>query len=83
MPTAQRSYVVNFGVTGVNPNTFVNVNLFKHRLYFTQKDTLKVWYLPVDSLGGAASPLDFGGIARNGGYLQGMATWRTTSALAT
>jgi len=69
------SYLVNYGVTGVNPNTFINVNLFKNRLYFTEKNTLKVWYLPVNSLGGAASPLDFGGIARNGGYLQGMATW--------
>ena len=69
------TYLVNFGVTGVNPNTFVNVNLFKNRLYFTQKDTLSVWYLPTNSLGGAASQLDFGGIARNGGFLQGMATW--------
>ena len=69
------TYLVNFGVTGVNPNTFANVNLFKNRLYFTQKNTLKVWYLPVNALGGAASQLDFGGIARNGGFLQGMATW--------
>ena len=73
--TVVGAYIVNFGVTGVNPNTFVNVNLFKNRLYFTQKDTLKVWYLPVNSLGGAASQLDFGGVARNGGFLQGMATW--------
>jgi hypothetical protein len=63
------------GITGVNSNTFVNVNLFKNRLYFTQKDTLTCWYLPVDSIGGAASPLYFGGIARNGGYLQTMGTW--------
>jgi hypothetical protein len=69
------TYLVNYGVTGVNSNKFVNVNLFKNRLYFTEKDTLKVWYLPVNALGGAASELDFGGIARNGGYLQGMATW--------
>jgi hypothetical protein len=63
------------GITGVNSNTFINVNLFKNRLYFTQKDTLACWYLPVDSIGGAASPLYFGGIARNGGYLQAMGTW--------
>lgn len=63
------------GITGVNSNTFVNVNLFKNRLYFTQKDTLSCWYLPVDSIGGAASPLYFGGIARNSGYLQAMGTW--------
>jgi hypothetical protein len=73
--TTVGSYIVNFGVTGVNSNTFINVNLFKNRLYFTEKNTLKVWFLPVNALGGAASPLDFGGIARNGGFLQAMATW--------
>lgn len=73
--TTVGSYLVTFGISGVNSNKFVNVNLFKNRLYFTEKDSLKVWYLPVDSLGGAAVALDFGGIARNGGFLQGMATW--------
>jgi len=63
------------GITGVNSNKFVNVNLFKNRLYFTEKDSLNVWYLPVDSIGGAASPLYFGSIARNAGYLQAMGTW--------
>jgi hypothetical protein len=63
------------GITGVNSNKFVNVNLFKNRLYFTEKDSLTCWYLPVDSIGGAASPLYFGSIARNSGYLQAMGTW--------
>jgi hypothetical protein len=34
-----------------------------------------VWYLPVNSISGAANPLDFGAIARNGGYMQAMGTW--------
>ena len=63
------------GITGVDSSTFINVNLFKNRLYFTQKNTLTCWYLPVDSIGGAASPLYFGSIARNGGFLQAMGTW--------
>jgi hypothetical protein len=63
------------GITGVDSSTFINVNLFKNRLYFTQKNTMTCWYLPVDSIGGAASPLYFGGIARNAGYLQAMGTW--------
>ena len=68
------------GTTGgtsysINSNTFIHVNLFKNRLYFTEKNTMKVWYMPVNSLGGDAFPLDFGGIARNGGFIQGMATW--------
>jgi hypothetical protein len=63
------------GIDGVNNSKFVNVNLFKNRLYFTEKDSLTAWYLPVDSIGGTASPLYFGGIARNAGYLQAMGTW--------
>ena len=63
------------GVTGVNSNTFINVNLFKNRLYFTEKDTLTCWYLDVNAISGPASPLYFGGIARNAGYLQAMGTW--------
>jgi len=63
------------GITGVDSSNFIAVNLFKNRLYFTQKDTLNCWYLPVDSIAGAASPLYFGGIARNAGYLQAMGTW--------
>jgi hypothetical protein len=63
------------GITGVNSNRFVNVNLFKNRIYFTEKDTLTCWYLDVDAISGPASPLYFGGIARNGGFLQAMGTW--------
>ena len=44
-------------------------------MYFTQKDTLSCWYLDVDAIGGPASPLYFGGIARNAGFLQCMGTW--------
>ena len=72
--TVVGTYTV-IGITGVNSNTFVGVNLFKNRLYFTQKDTLACWYLDVDAIGGPASPLYFGGIARNSGYLQAMGTW--------
>jgi len=59
----------------IDSKNFIHVNLFKNRIYFTEKNTMKVWYLPVSALGGNAFPLDFGGIARNGGFIQGMATW--------
>jgi hypothetical protein len=77
-PSADATVVGTYnilGITGVDSSTFIHVNLFKNRLWFTQKDTMKVWYLPVDSVGGAAEAIDFGGIARNGGYLQAMGTW--------
>jgi hypothetical protein len=63
------------GITGVDSSTFINVNLYKNRLWFTQEDTLKVWYLPVNSIAGASAEINFGGIARNGGFLQAMGTW--------
>jgi hypothetical protein len=72
--TVNGSYTV-LGVSGVDSSTFINVNLFKNRLYYTQKDTLKVWYLGVNAIAGAANVLDFGGIARMGGYIQAMGTW--------
>lgn len=72
--TVVGSYTV-IGITGVDSSTFINVNLFKNRLYFTEKDTMICWYLDVDAIGGPASPLYFGGIARNAGYLQAMGTW--------
>ena len=72
--TVVGSYTV-IGITGVDSSSFISVNLFKNRLYFTQKNSLNCYYLPVDSIGGAASPLYFGSIARNAGYLQAMGTW--------
>lgn len=72
--TVVGTYTV-IGITGVDSSTFINVNLFKNRIWFTQKDTMKVWYLDVANIGGVATSIDFGGIARNAGYLQAMGTW--------
>ena len=73
--TTVGAYTINYAITGVNSNTFVHVNLFKNRLYFTQENSLDCWYLDVDAVSGPASPLLFGGIARNSGFLQAMGTW--------
>jgi len=73
--TTVGSYSVALYITGVNSNDLINVNLFKNRLYYVQKNTLKFWYLPTDAIGGLATEFDLGGIARRGGYLQAMGTW--------
>jgi len=62
-------------ITGVTTTTLVVPTLFKNRLWFIQKDTLKAWYLPTASVGGAANVLDLSSVARNGGTLIAMATW--------
>jgi hypothetical protein len=72
--TVMGSYTV-FGLTGVNSNTLVAVNLFKNRLYYTQENSLDFWYSGVDEISGALTKFPLGGIARNGGYLQAIGTW--------
>ena len=63
------------GITGVNSNTFVNINLFKNRLYFCVNNSLSFWYLDVEAISGPATEFPLGAIFRNGGYLQAMGTW--------
>jgi hypothetical protein len=60
--------------SGTSSAAFINVNVFKQRLYFIEKNTLKAWYLPASSISGTANPLDFTGIFKMGGYLVAMGT---------
>jgi len=66
---------VNFAITGVDPTLFINCNIFKSRLWFVEKNSLRVWYMPTLSIGGAASSLDFSSYFSRGGYLMAMGTW--------
>jgi hypothetical protein len=56
-------------VTGVTSSTFSNVFIHASKLFFIQKNTLRVWYLTVDSIAGAAVSFDFGASTRLGGFL--------------
>lgn len=62
-------------ITGVTTSTFSHVNVYRNRLYFVESGTMFVWYLPVDSIGGAASSLNMAGIFRKGGAAFFTATW--------
>jgi hypothetical protein len=72
--TVVGTYTV-FGITGVNSNTFINVNMCQNRLFFVQEESMTFWYLPVESINGAALDFPLGSIARSGGFLQAMGTW--------
>jgi hypothetical protein len=63
------------GISGVNSNTFININMCQNRLFFVEKNSMTFWYLPVESIGGAALDFPLGSIARSGGFLQAMGTW--------
>ena len=62
-------------ITGVTTTNLSNITLFKNRVWFVEKDTLKAWYLPTSSVGGAAQVLDLSSIAKFGGTLVAMGTW--------
>jgi len=62
-------------ITGVTTTLLAHVQLFKNRLFFVEKNAMRVWYLPVNSVGGAAASLDFGSIFRLGGFVQAVYTW--------
>lgn len=62
-------------ISGVDTATWIHLNVFKNRLYAVQVNTFKVWYLPVNSISGAATAYDLSPLFKMGGYLMAMATW--------
>lgn len=62
-------------ITGVTTTSLSNIALWKNRVWFVQKDTLKSWYLPTSAVGGAANTIDLSSVARRGGTLVAIATW--------
>ena len=65
----------NAAITGCTPANLINVTAFAKRLWFCEKNTLKVWYLPVLSVAGAATSIDFSGLFNRGGYIMAMGDW--------
>lgn len=62
-------------ITGISPGDIVNVNVHKNRLWFVLSDSTKAAYLAPDSIGGAATEFELGGLMSHGGYLVAMGTW--------
>ena len=62
-------------LTGVVSADITNVSLFKSRLFFTVKNSASFWYLPVNSVAGAALEFPLGALFRRGGYLVATEAW--------
>jgi hypothetical protein len=62
-------------ITGVATDALSQVNVYRNRYYFIEGGTMSAWYLPVDSLGGAATEISLRGVFKKGGSLLLMATW--------
>jgi len=56
-------------ITGVTTSSLIFPTIWKRRLFLVEVNSMSVWYLPVDSIGGAASEINFGPLFKLGGYI--------------
>lgn len=54
------------------------VTMHKSRLYFAEKESLRIWFLATNAIAGAAQLLDLGPVFRLGGTLNSVGAWSTT-----
>lgn len=73
--TSVGTYTFLPAISGVTLTSLVTVTLFKQRLFFIEAGTLHSWYLPVNSIAGAASKIDLGSVFKRGGTLTAMGVW--------
>ena len=66
-------------ITGVSSSTFVNVFLFKKRLFFVASNSLSLWYLGVDAVAGAATEFPLGAQFKRGGYIMAVGSFSQDS----
>lgn len=66
-------------ITGVLTTKLSHVWTYANRLWFVEKGTQTAWYLPVDSIGGAAVSFSLAGTFRRGGTLLFGASWSLSS----
>lgn len=62
-------------ITGVDTATCSNIYLTLKRVWLVQPSTCSAWYLPVNSIAGAALQLPLGTVFLRGGQLVSMVAW--------
>jgi hypothetical protein len=62
-------------ITGVTTTVLNNPIVFKNRVFFIEANSLRAWYLPSLSNGGAANSVDMSAMCTLGGSLKCMGTW--------
>lgn len=66
-------------ITGIATSMFAHTWVYRDRFYFIERNSLKVWYLDLDAVGGTAHDLTLSGIFKRGGSLLFGTTWSTDS----
>lgn len=62
-------------ITGVTTTKLNSPILFMNRVFFIETNSLKAWYLPPLSVGGAAASVDLSSFCDKGGYIVAHGTW--------
>ena len=66
---------VPYNITGIDTRTVTNITMSHNRVWMTQANTLKAWYLATASIGGAATAFDLSSFCLRGGYLMAIESW--------
>lgn len=70
----------NATITGIGtPANLIQAVLFKHRIWAIEKNTMNLWFLPLDSIQGPAQQFPIGNLMRKGGYLVAAVAWTLDS----
>lgn len=69
------TWAVAAGITGVAVADIAFVNIHKQRVWIIEAGAADAWYLPVDSIAGAATKFTFGSKFIHGGRLVGVWSW--------
>lgn len=62
-------------ITGIATTLLQAPHLFKNRVWFIEKNSLRMWYLPLTAVAGAATVFDMATLFKMGGYLVSMNSW--------
>jgi len=62
-------------ITGVTSTLLSHITVFKRRVWFVEKGSMSLWYLPVGQLGGAAVEFDVGQLFKRGGTVVASTAW--------
>jgi hypothetical protein len=62
-------------ITGATSSTFINVVSHKKRIWFVPVNSTTLYYLPTESIAGAASAFPVASQLKRGGYIMAAGTW--------
>lgn len=62
-------------ISGITSSDIINVAAYSERIWMVLKDDISPYFLPSDSIQGAATKFDLSGVFNKGGYLVSIGSW--------